>query len=458
MDNSKKVIDNGIDTEDTKKTEEEQKLSDYIKQKLGKRKRKKDSTEQTSSSDNQNRVKKSSDSITDFFDRGDKKKTKHSTDFFDRSDNKRTKHNILNHNNITQNLIKDYEKEKNTQSLIKEIKKEKNPDLKIDSSLNSNSIEDEIENSFLSSENEEEKDNESEKSSDNNEFEDIKNKMNELVPNLIDEINKNLDTQKALMNDDNKLEITLTDQNTNNTRKKKTSNKYTTIDIDEDEDDDISNLDTFKKIHITFYGYKLVANRFVRIMPITLEVPETAKFKTIFKAYCTGTKLKEEDMLFNYNNIKIYSTSTLKGLYMTSSLENYRIDVFYKNEYPKYKEQLESQRMMNEAEQQKEKEKQAQSNTLQNPLLFNDDDDDFSSDRHINIIIQEKNKKEVKVLIHNNATVQDLGIAYLNKLSLDHSLLSRLCFYFDGQKLDHSQSLREVDIDNQDIVDLKISN
>jgi len=57
--------------------------------------------------------------------------------------------------------------------------------------------------------------------------------------------------------------------------------------------------------------------------------------------------------------------------------------------------------MMNEAEQQKEKEKQAQSNTLQNPLLFNDDDDDFSSDRHINIIIQEKNKKEVKVLIHN---------------------------------------------------------
>jgi len=94
MDNSKKVIDNGIDTEDTKKTEEEQKLSDYIKQKLGKRKRKKDSTEQISSSDNQNRVKKSSDSITDFFDRGDKKKTKHSTDFFDRSDNKRTKHNI----------------------------------------------------------------------------------------------------------------------------------------------------------------------------------------------------------------------------------------------------------------------------------------------------------------------------------------------------------------------------
>jgi len=30
-------------------------------------------------------------------------------------------------------------------------------------------------------------------------------------------------------------------------------------------------------------------------------------------------------MLFNYNNIEIFSTSTLKGLDMTSSLENYRI-------------------------------------------------------------------------------------------------------------------------------------
>jgi len=99
-------------------------------------------------------------------------------------------------------------------------------------------------------------------------------------------ISKNLDTQKALMNDDNKLEITLTDQNTNNTRKKKTSNKYTTIDIDEDEDDDISNLDTFKKIHITFYGYKLVANRFVRIMPITLEVPEVIFFFNIHIYIC----------------------------------------------------------------------------------------------------------------------------------------------------------------------------
>jgi len=204
MDNSNKVVDNRMDIEDSKKTEEEQKLSDYIKQKLGKRKRKKDSIEQINGSDNQNREKKSSDSITDFFDRGDKKKTKH---------------NILNHNNITKNLIKDYEKEKNTPSLIKEIKKEKNQDLKIDSSLDSNSFEDEIEISFLSSENEEE-DKESEKSSDNNEFENIKNKMNELVPNLIDEINKNLDTQKALMNDDNKLETTLTNQNTRNNRKK----------------------------------------------------------------------------------------------------------------------------------------------------------------------------------------------------------------------------------------------
>jgi len=43
-------------------------------------------------------------------------------------------------------------------------------------------------------------------------------------------------------------------------------------------------------------------------------------------------------------------------------------------------------------------------------------------------------------------------------MSLNPSLLSKLSFYFDGQKLGNNETLREVDIDNQDIVDLKISN
>jgi len=49
------------------------------------------------------------------------------------------------------------------------------------------------------------------------------------------------------------------------------------MDIEEDEDDliEMSSLEGFKKIHITFYGYKLMPNKeFVRIYPLTLEVPE----------------------------------------------------------------------------------------------------------------------------------------------------------------------------------------
>jgi len=59
---------------------------------------------------------------------------------------------------------------------------------------------------------------------------------------------------------------------------------------------------------------------------------------------------------------------------------------------------------MNEYEQQqKEKEKkemelkELNQKNFQNPIF--DDDDEFSSEHNISIIIQEKNKKEVKVLI-----------------------------------------------------------
>jgi len=45
---------------------------------------------------------------------------------------------------------------------------------------------------------------------------------------------------------------------------------------------------------------------------------------------------------------------------------------------------------------------------------------------------------------------------YLEKLSLDKSLISKLSFSFDGQKLNNNQTLKEIDIDNQDIIDLRM--
>ncbi|ORX53761.1 hypothetical protein BCR36DRAFT_20488 [Piromyces finnis] len=166
------------------------------------------------------------------------------------------------------------------------------------------------------------------KTDSDNDYEDIKNSINNLVPSVISEINKELDTQKALL-DENTIEIeTPIINDIKKKGDKSTKNDYSIKDLTEDDEDDVdmSSLGIYKKIHITFYGYKLLPNQqFARIYPITLEVPETAKFKTVFKAYCAGTQLNEDDMLFNYNNIEIFSTSTLKGLDMTSSLENYRI-------------------------------------------------------------------------------------------------------------------------------------
>ncbi|ORX53762.1 hypothetical protein BCR36DRAFT_284128 [Piromyces finnis] len=84
-------------------------------------------------------------------------------------------------------------------------------------------------------------------------------------------------------------------------------------------------------------------------------------------------------------------------------------------------------------------------------------DDEGLSDRNINIIVQDNNKNEVKILINKNKTIKQLGLAYLEKSSLDKSLISKLLFYFDGQKLDNCQTLKEIDIENQDIIDLKIN-
>ncbi|OUM59402.1 hypothetical protein PIROE2DRAFT_15065 [Piromyces sp. E2] len=100
-------------------------------------------------------------------------------------------------------------------------------------------------------------------------------------------------------------------------------------------------------------------------------------------------------------------------------------------------------------------------NELQNNSFINDvvvDDDDDSNDRNINIIVQDKNKKEVKILINKNETIRHLGLMYLEKSSLDKSLISKLSFFFDGQKLKNNQTIKEIDIENQDIIDLKIIN
>jgi len=412
---------------------EERKISDYIKQKLGKRKRKKQAEE--------NSVK-DSNSITDFFDRGDKRKSKSIK---------------------LPSVLSDTVEEETDDDILSRNKKEKEKERIMD-----NSEDEEEMDVFLSSESEKEeiKDKKDEISKNNLEFENIKNKINNLVPDLINEINKNLDTQKALLNnddltpsfDDEKKKKETNNKNKNNKDHKKNNNKPT---IEEDEDDliEMSSLEGYKKIHIVFYGYKLMPNKeFVRIFPLTLEVPETAKFKTVFKAYCAGTNLNEDDMLFNYNNIEIFSTSTLKGLDMTSSLENYRIDVFYRVEYPTYKYQLKVQQIFKE-EMKKEAEKQKME---YNKLLIDDskyddvDDDDFPSDRNINIIIQDKNKNETKVSINKNDTIEKLGLIYIEKLSLKKSILPKLKFYFDGQKLSKNETIKEIDIENQDIIDLKI--
>jgi len=443
---------------ESERLEKEKKLNEYIKQKLGKRKRYKGSDEQVDSSDSPN-------SITDFFDRSDKRKKKNfkitSTLLSNKKDNiEYNKKEALEKDNKKKNIQEENsdEFEENNLAVFDgdnlNIFEEDNSDLKND---NHNPDDDIKDNLFESSSSDEEE----RKKTKNIEFENIKNKINNLVPNLIDEINKKLDTQKAFLDKNDEL------TNINNKKKKNNENSNNKSDkkdmIEDDEILDMS-LDSLKKIHITFYGYKLMPNnQFVRIYPLTLEVPETAKFKTIFKAYCAGTSLNEEEMLFNYNNIEIFSTSTLKGLNMTSSLENYRIDVFFRVEYSTYKYQLKVQQILNE-ELQKEKEKKKIEleelnfhNNFQDQNFDDEDDDEmFSNDRNINIIIQDKNKKEIKISINKNKKVENFGLIYIEKLSLDRSLLPKLSFYFDGQKLDNNQTIKELDIENQDIVDVKI--
>jgi len=458
---SKQVSENEAEmvedkSDDSEKSKKEQKISDYIKQKLGKRKRKKLSEANS----------KDANSITDFFDRGDKRKSK----------SKKIISTILS------SSIEENKKEKEKDKENKEDKDDKGKltifkeEKKVTNLLSDSDEENKNIDVLLSSdsENEEKKRKKKVKEQTNSEFEDIKKKMNNVVPNLINEI-KNLDTQTDLLKNDDFNIILDDDEETNSSNKNKNkinnrannnanTNNNHNMDIEEDEDDliEMSSLEGFKKIHITFYGYKLMPNKeFVRIYPLTLEVPETAKFKTIFKAYCAGTNLKEDDMLFNYNNIEIFSTSTLRGLDMTSTLENYRIDVFYRVEYPTYKYQLKVQQIFREEkkkEEQKREEMQKMRKMEFENSTFDDDDLEDSNERIITLFIQDKNKKETKLIVNMNDTIKKLGSLYLKELSLSPTLLPKLQFYFDGQKLNPEETLKKIDIDNQDILDLKIDN
>jgi len=87
-----------------------------------------------------------------------------------------------------------------------------------------------------------------------------------------DNKSKNLDSQKALLNINDIEEPIISEK-----KKRESKTIYINIDIAEDDDNDthMSGLDVYKKIHLTFHGYKLLPNQqFGRVYPMTLEVPE----------------------------------------------------------------------------------------------------------------------------------------------------------------------------------------